>query len=220
MELLRRNEGERTRQQVVALWSGEEVPNDAPQIQGMPWVGTWRDVEEAIQIHQLDEVVFSGRDVPADAIVEALPMLGRRGVACRIAWTDVGDVMSSGGASRESFVAFQRGLHRPEMARAKRVFDVVLGMVVLVGAPWFWVTGRKGWSAFAWGALRGKQTWVSPGNLHSTQAFGLDATAGLKGRGAERKAFTHAQDYHWRKDLSVVVDALISRRAIISHGHH
>ena len=36
---------------------------------------------------------------------------------------------------------------------------------------------------------------------------------------AERKAFTHAQDYHWRKDLSVVVDALISRRAIISHGH-
>ena len=220
VELLRRNEGERTRQQVVALWSGEEVPNDAPQIQGMPWVGTWRDVEEAIQIHQLDEVVFSGRDVPADAIVEALPMLGRRGVACRIAWTDVGDVMSSGGASRESFVAFQRGLHRPEMARAKRVFDVVLGMVVLVGAPWFWVTGRKGWSAFAWGALRGKQTWVSPGNLHSTQAFGLDATAGLKGRGAERKAFTHAQDYHWRKDLSVVVDALISRRAIISHGHH
>jgi hypothetical protein len=48
----------------------------------------------------------------------------------------------------------------------------------------------------------------------------LELADGLSDRAAARLAFTHAQDYHWRKDFAVVVDALISRRAIISHGHH
>ena len=113
-------------------------------------LGRIRDVEEAVQIHNVDEVVFSGRDVRTESIVAALPMLGRMGVKCRIAWTDVGDVMSSGGASREAFVAFQRGLHRPEVARTKRVFDVVLVALVVGMAPVLWFTRRKGdWVRFS-----------------------------------------------------------------------
>ena len=111
VELLRRNEGVRTRLKAVGIWAGEDTSTERPNVQGVPWVGTIRDIEEAIQIHKLDEVVFSGRDVRIDTIVEALPMLGNRRVKCRIAWTDVGNVMSSGGAAREPFVAFQRGLH-------------------------------------------------------------------------------------------------------------
>lgn len=219
-ELLRRNEGERIRLSMSALWSGEEDPEDWPQLQGVPWVGRMRDVQEAVQIHQVDEVVFSGKDVRTEAIVDALPTLGQMGVRCRIAWTDVGDVMSSGGASREAFVAFQRGLHRPEVARTKRAFDLVFAMLVAVLAPAMWGTGRGDWVRFARVVMRGKGTWVMPGHLQTSQCHGLTLSHGLKGRAADRKAFTHAQDYHWRKDLAVVADALISRRAIISHGHH
>ena len=219
-ELLRRNEGERVRLTMHALWAGESDPQEWPQLQGVPWVGRIRDVGEAVQIHNADEVVFSGKDVRTESIVAALPMLGRMGVKCRIAWTDVGDVMSSGGASREAFVAFQRGLHRPEVARTKRVFDLVLVFLVWGMAPVMWFTGRGDWVRFSTRILRGKGTWVRPGNLQVPERYGLDLTVGLKGRAADRKAFTHAQDYHWRKDLAVVADALISRRAILSHGHH
>ena len=220
IDLLRRNEGERTRLNVVALWPSASKPSTLPVIQGVSWIGALRDLQEAVQIHNVDEVVFSGRDVRTDAIVEALPMLGRKQVACRIAWTDVGDVMSSGGASRASFVAFQQGLHRPEVARSKRVFDVVVAMIVLFTAPLFWMSQKRGWTLAAWHVLKANKTWVSPGNLQVVRPYVWSATAGLKGRSAERKAFTHAQDYHWRKDAAVVADALISRRAIISHGHH
>ena len=186
----------------------------------MSWIGSIRDLQEAVQIHNVEEVVFSGRDVRTDVIVEALPMLGKKRVTCRIAWTDVGDVMSSGGASRASFVAFQQGLHRPEVARSKRVFDVVVATAVLLTAPLFWVSRHRGWPRAAWQVLMAQRTWVSPGNLQPTRPCVWSLTQGLEGRSAERKAFTHAQDYHWRKDAAVVADALISRRAIISHGHH
>ena len=219
-ELLRRNEGERVRLTMHALWAGDADPQEWPQLQGVPWVGRIRDVEEAVQIHNVDEVVFSGKDVRTESMVSALPVLGRMGVKCRIAWTDVGDVMSSGGASREAFVAFQRGLHRPEVARTKRVFDLVMVFLVWGVSPIMWFTGRGDWVRFSMHVLRGKGTWVRPGNLQVTERHGLDLTEGLKGRAADRKAFTHAQDYHWRKDLAVVADALISRRAIISHGHY
>ncbi len=219
-DLLRRNEGERVRLSMNALWAGKDAPQDLPQIQGVPWVGRLRDVEEAVQIHNIDEVVFSGKDVRTESIVDALPMLGKHGVKCRIAWTDVGDVMSSGGASREAFVAFQRGLHRPEVARSKRVFDVVFAFLVLFTAPAMWATGRIDWVRFSVRVIVGNFTWVSPGNLQMPVQYGLELSEGLPGKAADRKAFTHAQDYHWRKDLSVVADALISRRAIISYGNH
>ena len=106
------------------------------------------------------------------------------------------------------------------MARTKRVFDLVLVFLVWGMAPVMWFTGRGDWVRFSTRILRGKGTWVRPGNLQVPERYGLDLTVGLKGRAADRKAFTHAQDYHWRKDLAVVADALISRRAIISHGHH
>ena len=220
VELLRRNEGVGMRLHTVAIWAGKEEGLERPNIQGIPWVGVPRDIAEAIQIHNLDEVVFSGRDVRTDTIVEALPMLGRRRVKCRIAWTDVGDVMSSGGATRESFVAFQRGLHLPEVARTKRSFDVVFSAAVILATPGLLVARRSSWIAMAWRVLIGRCTWVSPGNLKTDKPHLFDAYQGMQGRGADRKAFTHAQDYHWRKDLAVVVDALISHRAIISHGHH
>ncbi|MEC8663814.1 MAG: glycosyltransferase [Bacteroidota bacterium] len=220
IDLLRRNEGERTRFNVFALWPSAERPSTLPSVQGLSWIGSIRDLQEAVQIHNVEEVVFSGRDVRTDVIVEALPMLGKKRVTCRIAWTDVGDVMSSGGASRASFVAFQQGLHRPEVARSKRVFDVVVAAFVLLASPLFWVSRHRGWPRAAWQVLLAQRTWVSPGNLQSTRPCVWSLTSGLEGRSAERKAFTHAQDYHWRKDAAVVADALISRRAIISHGHH
>jgi uncharacterized membrane protein len=220
VDLLRRNEGERVRQQSFALWAGSRLPEDAAEMQGTPWIGVERDIEEAVQIHSIDEVVFSGRDVRNEVIVEALPAMGKRHVKCRIAWTDVGDVMSSGGASREAFVAFRNGLHLPEVARTKRAFDVALSFVMWTAAPWLVLTGRGGWLGASWRVMAGRATWVSPGTLRSEVPFVWDVGQGLSGRGAERKAFTHAQDYHWRKDLAVVADALISRRAIISHGHH
>ena len=75
-ELLRRNEGERVRLTMHALWAGESDPQEWPQLQGVPWVGRIRDVGEAVQIHNADEVVFSGKDVRTESIVAALPCWG------------------------------------------------------------------------------------------------------------------------------------------------
>ena len=146
-------------------------PDDGrPSIQAIPWVGTVRDLSDALQIHNVQEVVFSGRDVTADHIVKALPELGKRGVHCRIAWTDAGDLMASGGAARPSFVDFQRGLHRPEMALAKRRFDVTSAALMLLLAPGLAMLGRLAWvgrhgmccGVPRRGSVRVLWTWKSP----------------------------------------------------------
>ena len=220
VQLLRRNQVERFKHQSFALWAGSALPPNVPNIHGATWIGTAQDVLEASVIHQVDEVIFSGRDVKASDILDWLPALGQRNVQCRIAWTDAGDVMSSGGASREAFVGFHRGLHKPEVARSKKAFDRLAAMAILCASPWLWLTRRKGWSASAFAVLVGQKTWVSAGSFGWMQPAVLELADGLNDRAAARLAFTHAQDYHWRKDFAVVVDALISRRAIISHGHH
>lgn len=220
VDLLRRNEGERTRHHSVALWSQGPRPSDAPVLPFVPWVGGVDDLEEALQIHDADEVVFSGRDVSTDLMVQSLEMLGKRHIHCRIAWTDAGDVMSSGGASRPAFDSFSQGLHVPEVARTKRMFDVLASLAVLLAVPVLWASGRARWGTAARKVLVGRWTWVRPGSLTSDRPWVLDLANDPEERSAQRKAFTHGRDYHWKKDLSVVVDALISHRAIISHGHH
>ena len=97
--------------------------------------------------------------------------------------------MSSGGASRASFVAFQQGLHRPEVARSKRVFDVVVAAVVLLASPLFWVS-RHRLPRAAWQVLLAQKTWVSPGNLQSTRPCVWSLTSGLEGRSAEESLHT------------------------------
>ena len=211
---------ERFKNQTFALWAGKVLPSNLSNIHGATWIGTAQDVLEASVIHQVDEVIFSGRDVKVSDILDWLPALGHRNVQCRIAWTDAGDVMSSGGASREAFVGFHRGLHKPEVARSKKAFDRLVAVAILLASPWLWLTRRKGWGASALAVLLGQKTWVSAGSFRWMQPAVLELSEGLSERAATRRSFTHAQDYHWRKDFAVVVDALISRRAIISHGHH
>lgn len=220
VDLLRRNEGERTRHHSVALWSQGPRPSDSPVLSFVPWVGGVDDLEEALQIHDADEVVFSGRDVSTDLMVKSLEMLGKRHIQCRIAWTDAGDVMSSGGASRPAFDSFSKGLHVPEVARTKRIFDVLASLTVLLALPVLWTTGRRNWGGAARKVLVGHLTWVRPGSLTSDRPWVLDLASDPEEKSAQRRAFTHGRDYHWKKDLSVVVDALISHRAIISHGNH
>jgi hypothetical protein len=220
VNLLRRNQVERVKQQSFGLWSGAELPQNAPHIHGTEWIGSLQDVLEASVIHGVDEVVFSGRDTQAKDILDVLPALGQRRIQCRIAWTDAGDVMSSGGASREEFVGFRHGLQKPEVARSKRVFDRASAFVILGVAPGLWCTGRRGWGASAWRVITGQMTWVGSGSFRWPQPAVFELTEGLSPKAASRKAFTHAQDYHWRKDFAVVADALISRRATFSHGNH
>ena len=220
MELLRRHEGERAKQHVFALWSGQQSDAMGRSETSIQWVGHLNRLDDAVQIHDIEEVVFSGKDVRLEEIVKALPMLGSKQVRCRIAWTDAGELMSSGGASREVFVGFRHGLHLQEVARTKRVFDLISSSLILLSFPWLMLSGRSPWLRQAFWVLSAKKTWVSAGRLEWPQAHVLEVTHGMQGRAAERKAFTHGQDYHWKKDLSVVVDALISRRAIHSHGRH
>ena len=220
VNLLRRNQVERVKQQSFGLWPGAELPQNVTHIHGTEWIGCLKDVLEASVIHGVDEVVFSGRDTQATDILDVLPALGQRRIRCRIAWTDAGDLMSSGGASREEFVGFRHGLQRPEVARTKRVFDRASAFMILAVALGLWCTGRRGWGAAAWRVITGQMTWVGSGSFRWPQPAVFELTEGLSPKAASRKAFTHAQDYHWRKDFAVVADALISRRAIFSHGNH
>ena len=113
------------------------------------------DIEEAIQIHNLDEVVFSGRDVRTDTIVEALPM--REGVGNAGLHGPMSGCHVERRATRES-LWLQRGLHLPKWLGPK-----VVRRCVFCGCdsrnPGFLVARRSSWIAMAWRVLIGRCTW-------------------------------------------------------------
>ncbi len=207
----------------LALWP-EPTRSPGPSGPGeIRYIGGLDDLSEAIRVHRIDEVIFSGRDVAASDIIASMATAAESGVAFRIAWTDGGAWVGPGGPLTDSLTGLQRAVHLPAGRRAKRTFDVACALVFVLFTPVLWATQRLAWSAAAVDVLRGSATWVGyAGTGEGLPAFRravLPRARGEEDRIASRLDVHYARDYRWLTDFRVVLDALISHPRIPHHGH-
>ncbi len=188
------------------------------------WIGGPDDLSEAVRVHNINEVVLSGRDLSAYQIIDLMSRVADDRVDFRIAWSEGGHVMGSGGPELGPITEWSRAIQRPASRRSKRILDIAFSMWVLVLFPLFIAMRRWIWVSGAMKVILGKATWV--GFSKDLKGFPglrpclLSRSYSKDDRVKQRINLTYARDYRWATDLGVIREALISRRAIHRHGNN
>lgn len=188
------------------------------------WIGGPDDLSEAVRVHKINEVVLSGRDLSAYQIIDLMSRVADDRVDFRIAWSEGGHVMGSGGPELEPITEWSRAIQRPASRRTKRILDSAFSMWVLVLFPIFIAMRRWTWVVGAMKVILGKATWV--GFSKDLKGFPglrpalLSRSYSKDDRVKQRINLTYARDYRWTTDLGVIREALISQRAIHRHGNN
>ena len=169
-------------------------------------------VVDVVRVKSIGEVVFSGRDLSATDIITALSSLVNKTVVSRIAWTDDGSVMGSGGPGPDPVTELDRAIYGPSARRSKRILDLLSSLTLLLFSPLLILSGRPHWISRSFYVLIGKATWVgidAPGEKSRPSVF--NAVESNDDRIKERMNFAYARKYNWFEDLKLVLRALFIR---------
>lgn len=166
-----------------------------------------------IRIHKIDEVIFSGRDVTASAIITSLASISGS-VVCRIAWTDDGSVMGSGGPGPDPVTELDGAIYGPSARRSKRLLDISLSIALIILTPILVLTGRWRWVLRSFSVGLGFKTWVGiniPGTNKGafSKPFVVLAVDSDDIRVRERLSLSYARQYHPFEDLKLVLNSLL-----------
>ena len=154
--------------------------------------------------------MFSGRDVRSEDIITVLAALVDKAVVCRIAWTDDGYVMGSGGPGPDPVTELDRAIYGPSARRSKRIFDLFSSFILLLVSPLLFVFKRSNWIAYSFWVFLGKSTWVGLDGVHKqSRPSIIYAVENDDDRVRERLNLAYARKYNWFEDLKLVLNALL-----------
>jgi O-antigen biosynthesis protein len=192
------------------------------------WIGSAKDLAEAVRVHRITEVVLSGQDLTAWNIIDSMSRVADNRVQFRIAWSESGQnkghIMGSGGPEMAPITELHRAIQRPAAKRNKKLLDLLFSSMVLSAFPIWLFTNRLSWLEGAFQVLLGRATWVGFSSdikgLPALKPHLLNRSESMDPRIRQRINLTYARDYRWTTDLGVIQEALISRRAIHRHGNN
>ena len=167
-------------------------------------------IVDVVRVHSIGEIVFSGRDVRSEDIITVLASLVDRAVVCRIAWTDDGYVMGSGGPGPDPVTELDRAIYGPSARRSKRIFDLFSSLILLLAFPLLVVFRRSDWITYSFQVFLGKSTWVGLDGIHKqSRPSIIYAVKNDDDRVRERLNLAYARKYNWLEDLKLVMNALL-----------
>ncbi|MDE0916821.1 MAG: glycosyltransferase family 2 protein [Flavobacteriales bacterium] len=167
-------------------------------------------IVDVVRVHSIGEIVFSGRDVRSKDIITVLASLVGKAVVCRIAWTDDGYVMGSGGPGPDAVTELDSAIYGPSARRSKRIFDLFSSLILLLVFPFLFVFKRSEWIAYSFKVFLGKATWVGlAGADKQSRPNIINAVENDDVRVRERLNLAYARKYNWFEDLKLVLNALL-----------
>ena len=184
-------------------------------------LGSVTELNDLIRLYALEELIFCGQDVPTSHIINLMQTV--RGPAVRFKILPENSQYIIGSSSKDApgdyyTLAQPLRLHQPAQVRAKRLFDVLLSLGLLLLAPLllaFQGPGQKtGFLRNAWRVLTGRRRWVglryaasppddkTPGVLSPADA--ADTTVPLSDTTQRRLELLYAKDYEPEMDLRII----------------
>ena len=147
---------------------------------------TARHLQDLIRIEHAEEVVFCGKDLPLQHIIELMAQLKTTGVDYKIAPAEGDYIIGSESilSPDEVYLADLDTISTDTSRRTKRLFDIGTSLLLLLLSPFlFWFQHRKkSYFADCLQVLSGKLTWVgytghkgvfSPADLLSSASPGM-----------------------------------------------
>jgi GT2 family glycosyltransferase len=185
--------------------------------QGGSQVGTYSQLGEVIRVHKIEVVVFSGKDLSAGQIIQMMNSSGQTGVDFKIAPPDTLYMIGSNSidTAGDLFMLETNSIHKPLNKRKKRIFDVVLSLLLLLSSPIsvLFVKNKSGFFKSIFRVLTARMSWVGYAEIavgkSSLPALKKGAVTPLTGmpemahtqETADKLNLIYARDYKLRNDL-------------------
>jgi GT2 family glycosyltransferase len=114
------------------------ISNENNGVKNKAYIGHFHQINEAIDIHELNEIIFCARDISSQDIIEKMIALVTKGVEFKIAPPESLSIIGSNSidTAGELYVIDVNNVGRPENKRKKRLFDILLSATALL---FFWV---------------------------------------------------------------------------------
>ncbi|MGZ4099479.1 MAG: glycosyltransferase [Bacteroidia bacterium] len=181
------------------------------------YIGHFRQINEVIDIHQVQEIIFCARDISSQEIIDKMITLVTKGVEFKIAPPESLSIIGSSSidTAGDLYVIDINNVGRPENKRKKRLLDVVVSGVLLI---FWWIViwfqeEKLNFLLNSFKVIFGVYSWVGYGksqrkDLPSIRPSVLTPADELKGATEERinKSFlNYSKDYKTENDLRIIL---------------
>ena len=185
-------------------------------------VGTISQLDQIAHIHKIDEIVFCARDTSAREIISWMTEIDSKGVDFKIAQPDSISLIGSNSieTAGDLYVLNIDAISKPENRRAKRSFDLFVGLVLLLFFPlliWTFSSKVKFLKNII-SIISGKRSIVGYGDLEEKSPRALprlkpgilspsDALSVPDPSLSDKLDLIYARDYHTSNDLTILIKA-------------
>ena len=188
------------------------------------YVGNINQLDEIIQIHRLDEVIFCAKELSANQIIGSMESLSSRETEFKIAPPESLFILGSSSINSPGELYFIdiNSLNKPENKRSKRLFDITTSLVLFVTIPLLILAVKKPKILLIniINVFKGKYTWVGYSkNFHQSKElpllkkgilspFDQFKNSNLKQSSIDKINIQYVKDYHILNDLTILIKGL------------
>lgn len=193
------------------------ISNESNGVKNPNYIGHLSQIDEAIDIHQLNEIIFCARDISSQEIINKMISLVTNGIEFKIAPPESLSIIGSNSidTAGDLYVIDVNNIGRPENRRKKRFLDVSVSLFFLI---FFWVfiwvqKNKLNFLANTFKVLFGYYSWVGYGkggrkDLPELLPSVLTPANILKGPLSEErinKSFlNYSKDYQTENDIHII----------------
>ncbi len=173
------------------------------------FLGTFSQLDEVVEIHKADEVVFCSKDISAQKIIGLMMEPRSRSIEFKIVPDDSDYVIGSNSKNRPGdfyTINVELNILKQGSMRLKRSLDVALAVFLLLSFPltcWF-VEQKGGLWANSWKVLFGKCSWVGFGDRDDLTLPKIKKGV-LTTKGTDYPDARYAKDYNPWMDLRIIL---------------
>lgn len=193
------------------------ISNENNGVKNQHYIGHLQQIDEAIDIHKLNEVIFCARDISSQEIINKMITLVTKGVEFKIAPPESLSIIGSNSidTAGDLYVIDVNNVGRSENRRNKRLLDVLVSLFLIL-LFWLFIWFQKNKLNFITNTLKvlfGLYSWVGYGkgirkDLPELRPSVLTPADILKGNLSEdriNKAFlNYSKDYQTENDLHII----------------
>ena len=186
------------------------------------YIGDISQLDEIVPVNRIDEIVFCAKDIPSQEIIQTMLQLGDIAVEYKIAPPESLSVIGSNSihTAGEFYVVNINTLSHSFVKRKKRIFDIVVSVILLCGSPVlvFLMKQPLGFYRNILHVLIRYRTWVGLARIDAgTDGYIIGMRPGVltpipaskeKSTGDEtikRLNLLYAKDYRIINDVSIII---------------
>jgi O-antigen biosynthesis protein len=201
---------------VKAEFIGHISP-EPDDLAGQEVIGNFRQVNEAIEVHRLGEIIFCARDISSSQIIDKMIALVTKGIEFKIAPPESLSIIGSSSidTAGELYVIDVNNVGKPENRRNKRLVDFLSALVILLFSPVLvWFQHRPGnFFSNIFRVMAGLYSWVGYGKVIRKDLPSLKPSVfspadmlanGPSEEKVNRALLAYSKDYKVENDLGIL----------------